>query len=1161
MRSSLVGGMTVTVGFVVAGLLVLTFISGGHHTRSSPNTPAGLAILNNRISSKASANPSPEGPISNLQTSELVLLKTADQAPSWAIHFGKEFWRRSSTPGLPSRLSQTLSAPFTEIRSGEVIDRVSHAFRSNDRGTRVTVEALTYTAKVEKDAMAIVPHKPTGVRELESDVNDPPVEARIRTRLVRRGEQAIVAETTARADSVVIGNTKQTLLDPGSGLVEHLEARDSGIELAWVLPKALTGEGDLTIETEVGGLRYGQQTPTGMHLEDSAGLARIRIGPVTARDISGRNWPVPVEFAGNILRVSVPSEVLGQAAFPLAIDPLISAEFGVDQPVPGPTPSTRAAPAIAAAASEYLIVWTHGRSDTTDLAVYGARVDGGGTLLDPYGILISASAGEQTVCAAAANGNSFLVAWAAPHGNSTTDWDILGARIASNGTVLDSTPLPICAMVSTVQNSPAVSANGDNYLVVWRDSRSTGIYGNIVTPNGTVSANNGFPISAAANDQYTPAVAALGTNYLVVWQDYRKATSSQYFSDIYGARVTGSGVLLDANGISIGTRTNSQFHPAVAANGTNYLVVWEEYDLAGNDIAGARVSPDGVILDTEAVAIAHAANFQANPAVSGSGGDFLVVWQDFRNSPSNNFEAQIYGARVRGDGSLADAIGFNISPGPGGQNSPAVAASGSQAFVVWQDFRNNPSTTFADIYGAGIEVTAALTVHPDSEVSGAANTEVGPALASNGTNFLVVWSDNRNALNSGRDIYGTRLDFEGSPLDLTALPICTATNHQTDPAVAANGGNYLVVWSDQRNAPDNNSPSDIYGTIVTSDGTVQQPAGLAICTATNQQSIPAISAFGTNFLVVWRDARNSLPTATRWDIYGARLTREGDLLDPSSIPVCTFLPDQTAPSVAANSNQALAVWIDSRGAAGASHVYGTRIGMDGSVVDTNGFVICAATGQQVTPAVASDGLGYLVVWADSRNGTASGFDIYWTTVDASGLVTPTGGFPIRLGPAPQTAPKIAFNGSDYLVAWQEGRVGSSNAFDIVGVSVGVNGSVAGSTPFLISGNPANQVSLALTTEPDGRYLALNQAFESASARTVGNLIQVLLLDSAGALSNGQFGFRLQGATGRRYGIEASDDLKSWSQIGTVLSTNPAMLFTDPASTNSLCRFYRAILLP
>ena len=55
---------------------------------------------------------------------------------------------------------------------------------------------------------------------------------------------------------------------------------------------------------------------------------------------------------------------------------------------------------------------------------------------------------------------------------------------------------------------------------------------------------------AAADDQTAPAVAWSGTNHLVVWTDFR---GGRNYPDVYGARVTGAGELLDPAGIRIAT--------------------------------------------------------------------------------------------------------------------------------------------------------------------------------------------------------------------------------------------------------------------------------------------------------------------------------------------------------------------------------------------------------------------------------------------------------------------------------------------------------------------------------------------------------------------------------------------------------------------------------
>ncbi len=72
-------------------------------------------------------------------------------------------------------------------------------------------------------------------------------------------------------------------------------------------------------------------------------------------------------------------------------------------------------------------------------------------------------------------------------------------------------------------------------------------------------------------DQTVPSVAFDGTNYLIVWEDHRTNTG-----DIYGARVSEAGVLLDPGGISISQPGFEQLTPSVAFGGTNYLVTWAD---------------------------------------------------------------------------------------------------------------------------------------------------------------------------------------------------------------------------------------------------------------------------------------------------------------------------------------------------------------------------------------------------------------------------------------------------------------------------------------------------------------------------------------------------------------------------------------------------------
>jgi hypothetical protein len=95
-------------------------------------------------------------------------------------------------------------------------------------------------------------------------------------------------------------------------------------------------------------------------------------------------------------------------------------------------------------------------------------------------------------------------------------------------------------------------------------------------------------------DQSNPAVAFDGANWLVAWQDYRRGVS-----DIYGARVSTAGVVLEPDSIPVSTSDMDQSYPAVAFDGANWLVAWDDGRWGGSDIYGARVTPAGAVLDPE----------------------------------------------------------------------------------------------------------------------------------------------------------------------------------------------------------------------------------------------------------------------------------------------------------------------------------------------------------------------------------------------------------------------------------------------------------------------------------------------------------------------------------------------------------------------------------
>ncbi len=158
-----------------------------------------------------------------------------------------------------------------------------------------------------------------------------------------------------------------------------------------------------------------------------------------------------------------------------------------------------------------------------------------------------------------------------------------------------------------VQRQPAVAYGAGVFLVAWSDGSrqadrpAANIYcARIDAATGKSLDPQGVLVCGAADLQEWPAVAFDGTNFLVVWQDFR--SGKQY--DVYAARVSPQGKVLDPDGLPISAGSHNEARPAVAFAAGSYVVVWmdaRQYPVYG--IYCARVTPAGKVLDTEPIAL------------------------------------------------------------------------------------------------------------------------------------------------------------------------------------------------------------------------------------------------------------------------------------------------------------------------------------------------------------------------------------------------------------------------------------------------------------------------------------------------------------------------------------------------------------------------------
>src|SRR5205814_6630022 len=106
----------------------------------------------------------------------------------------------------------------------------------------------------------------------------------------------------------------------------------------------------------------------------------------------------------------------------------------------------------------------------------------------------------------------------------------------------------------------------------------------------------------------------------------------------------------------------------------------------------------------------------------------------------------------------------------------------------------------------------------------------------------------------------------------------------------------------------------------------------------------------------------------------------------NGVAVCTAVNDQQLQALVADgSGGAVITWVDLRNGSG-NDIYAQHVLAAGSVDfiwPTDGRVLCAAGGNQSSPAIVSDGTGgAIVAWDDRRSVTNP--DIYAQHVSATG---------------------------------------------------------------------------------------------------------------------------------------------------------------------------------
>ncbi|MDO9068849.1 MAG: hypothetical protein Q7W05_10400, partial [Deltaproteobacteria bacterium] len=164
-----------------------------------------------------------------------------------------------------------------------------------------------------------------------------------------------------------------------------------------------------------------------------------------------------------------------------------------------------------------------------------------------------------------------------------------------------------------------------------------------------------------------------------------------------------------------------------------------------------------------------------------------------------------------------------------------------------------------------------------------------------------------------------------------------ASNEQSCPSICYDGTNYLVVWGDNRPTYLANG---IYATRVSAtSGEILDHSGIAICNSNYGGVFPNTSvAFdGTNYLVVWsglRFGQHPYP-----EIFIARVKPTGEVIDYNGIPITNTAYGDYSPKVTFNGVFYFVVWEYHNA------IWGCRVRTDGTVIDSLPIIVTSSWGE------------------------------------------------------------------------------------------------------------------------------------------------------------------------------------------------------------------------
>lgn len=720
---------------------------------------------------------------------------------------------------------------------------------------------------------------------------------------------------------------------------------------------------------------------------------------------------------------------------------------------------------IAAGGPGYLAVWEDERTVLGPFInagyepllgnqrdIYAARLDTAGNPLDAAPILISNLGRNQKQPQVAWNGSHWLVVFV----SERPDWyffeDVVGVRVAADGTVLDATPIAIRPELNSPANykgqNPTVLGRSGDWVVTWEDWNPANQFPSIkaarVSDAGVV-LDPGWPTlqehNVAAFGPRNPRLVAAGSELVLVWLEltqgvrYRRISSAlaplaapvlipgttsqirpQVASDGQTAlvlaglkawRIGAGGALLDAAPILVSTANfNAETTPTVAWNGASFSATFSISPggtfIEPSDVFLVRIAASGQVLDLAPITAAGTGDHERLAAVAGANGATQFVYQ-VQNSA---FQEDVRASRVAATGAADPPR--DLAVGLARQEYVQIATTSAAHVAVFASRSSGTSRVLLTRVAAD---GTPLAAEPVLVASGSENWRFLPDVGFDGERLLVVWNDPAGG------VLARRYAADLAPIDPAPFTVFTVG---ATPSVAGNSGTFLVAATVLFSGDQN----QLLARRVQGDGTVLDAGALILGGGWAESPVLApFGAGGYGFVAVWtRRPTHDSPAST----VHARVVLVDGALATGDLIVSTS-GGGLDPDVAVAGDRALIVWCDDVFSAG-DRIEGRLLFENGTFGGPD-ILIDDAPFHQSFPAVATDGARFVVAWIDYRAQLEIEQlrgDVYAARVALDGTVEDPLGIQVTTGALPEDLVRLAALDDVVRAFWLDLRGAAAN---------------------------------------------------------------------------------------------------------------------------------------